>query len=285
MALRRVLTAPGLRILTAELTNLPSPPELFFKLEHELRSARASAASVAAIVARDVAMTAELLKLTNSAYFTTSVQVTTTLQAVRTLGLETIEALVLRIGIFRQLDHASPLMPRMEALNAYSLRIATLAERIAMAEGGDADQAKAAYCAGMLCSVGVLILLDARPQDYLAALSDAETMPLAQAETTRLGADHAALGAYLLGLWGFTSPIVEAVAHSLAPSVCAGCDNPLLTAVHAARALGPAFPLLPQTALPMPKLDMNYLCAARKDLRLELWRSLARDLSLEKSHA
>jgi hypothetical protein len=33
-----------------------------------------------------------------------------------------------------------------------------------------------------------------------------------------LGASHAEIGAYLLGIWGFPAPVVEAVAHHHAPS-------------------------------------------------------------------
>lgn len=286
LALRRLLGSAGLRAALAELANLPSPPELFFRLETELLSPRASVASVAAIIAQDVAMTAELLKLTNSAYFSNNIKATSILQAVRSLGLETIESLVLRIGIFRQLGSDSTMAAEMEALNAYSLRIAALAERIAMAEGADSATAKAAYCAGMLCSVGCLILMDARPDDYRRALQTAATpQPLDRAEDAVLGTNHALLGAYLLGLWGFIDSIVEAVAYGLTPSACPGRDNVVLTAVHAARALGPAFPLLPETALPAPKLDMAYICDSRKDLRIDHWRSLAHTLELETFHA
>lgn len=285
LALRRLLSSAGMRTLLASISDLPTPPDLFFKIEAELQSPRASVASVAAIVAQDMAMTAELLKLTNSAYFSTQVRAASALQAVRTLGLDTIQALVLRIGIFRRFDINSPTISSVIALNRYSLAVATLAERIAKAEGANTATAHAAYCTGMLCSIGALVLLDVKPQPYIAALAGADETSLDEAEEAALGANHAALGAYLLGLWGFPTPVVESVAYSLAPSRCLGCDNLLLTAVHAARALGPDFPLLHRQALPAPKLDMPYLCNARKDLRIDIWRGLAQELAEEEVHA
>lgn len=286
LALRRLLGSERLREALAGLINLPTPPELFFQLESELSSPRASSASVAAIISRDVAMTAELLKLTNSAYFSTNSQATTPLQAVRTLGMEIIEALVLRIGLFRQLDRDSTAAPMMEALNGYSLQVAALAERIAEAEGGSAPIVKAAYCAGMLSSVGSLVFLDSHALDYAKArLEIGQGIPLHEWEETMFGASHALVGAYLLGLWGFADIVVEAVAHSCAPSACVGRDNPVLTAVHAARALGPRFPLLAPQSPSQPKLDMAYICDARKDLRIAHWRELSTSFPSESAHA
>ncbi|MCR6632808.1 MAG: response regulator [Magnetospirillum sp.] len=246
LALRRLLASEGLRTALAGLIDLPTPPDLFFRLEQELRSPRASAASVAAIIGQDVAMTAELLKLTNSSYFAVSGRASTPLQAVRTLGMDIISALVLRIGIFRHLQSTCIQGAIMALLNDYSLRVAGLAERIAAAEGADTAVAKTAYCAGMLSSVGALVLLDTHPQTYPALFIQGSADQSAfAAETQAFGANHALVGAYLLGLWNFADPMVEAVAHACAPSACPVRDNLLLTAVHAARVYGPRFPLIP----------------------------------------
>lgn len=286
LALRRLLGSDGLRAALAGLTNLPTPPELFHRLEAELRSPQVSPASVAAIIAQDVAMTAELLKLTNSSYFSVSGRATTPLQAVRTLGLEIIEALVLRIGLFRHFDSEGEGAQALRALNEYSLQIAALAERIAAAEGADAGTTKAAYCAGMLSSVGSLVLLDAYPEKYQRLLNRvAPDRPLDLEEIETFGASHALIGAYLLGLWNFADPVVEAVAHSCRPSACPGHDNLVLTAVHVARALGPQFPPLQTGAPQQPVLDMDYICEARKDLRIAYWRSLCALPASESIHA
>lgn len=287
LALRRLLSSEGMRAALTGLTNLPTPPELFFQLETELGSPRASAASVAAIIARDVAMTAELLKLTNSSYFSVSGRATTPLQAVRTLGLDIIQPLVLRIGLFRHFESGEKAAESLRNLNQYSLQIAALAERIAASEGADAATAKAAYCAGMLCSVGSLVLLDAHPQQYQRMLERVgPSNSLHMEEIMTFGASHALIGAYLLGLWNFADPVVEAVAHSCWPSACPGRDNLVLTAVHAARALGPQYPPLGTDAPQQPVLDMDYICEARKDLRLAHWHAVcAGDSAMERRDA
>lgn len=283
ISLKRLLSTPALRAVLAGLSNLPSLPDLFLKLDDELRSPQCSAKSVAALIDRDMAMTAELLRLTNSAYFSVAAPVTTTLQAVRTIGLETIQALVLQIGIFRQFSGSAAVAPILEGLTGYCLTIANLAESIAVAMGADQPTAKAAHCAAMLSRIGILVLLDAYPDTYGQILSKVGAdLPLHQAEEQAFGANHALIGAYLLGLWGFAPPLVEAVAFAGNPSACASYDNDLLIALHTAMGLGP--PLSTQMPIEIESpvtLDMAYLIEARKDGQISLWRQLARNVSAE----
>ncbi len=176
LALRRMLNSESLHRAVGGLTNLPSLPDLYLQIEAALNSPNASIRAVADIIGRDIAMTAEILKLTNSAFFSVGARVATPLQAVRTLGLETVQALILRIGIFRQFSGGeADGMAMFNALTAYSLVIARMAETIALAEGADVATGKAAYCAGMLCCLGMVMLLDAKPTEYrriLAAVGD-----------------------------------------------------------------------------------------------------------------
>lgn len=276
LALRELLAAPTLRKVLSGLSTLPSAPGIFLALEKEIRSPQSSVASVAAVIAQDVAMTAEILKLTNSAYFSVSAKVTSPFQAVRLLGVETVESLVLQVGIFRQFAGHGATAPMIVALNDYSLRIASLAEAIAEAEGESAQAVKAAYCAGMLSCVGCLVLLERDASAYGAAMARVgSATPVHAAETAVLGAGHTHAGAYLLGLWGFESKLVEAVAHSCAPSASPSREFTPLTAVHAARALGPRFPLLLPGRTPPDILDDRYLRECGLDRSIDKWRALA----------
>jgi HD-like signal output (HDOD) protein len=215
--------------------------------------------------------------LTNSAFFSVGSRVTTPLHAVRTLGLETVQALVLRIGIFRQFSGHDPTTVAMIAsLTHHSLATARLAEMIAGAEGADLPTAKAAYCAGMLCYLGMLILLDAKPVDYRRVLAKTGPRhPLVAVEEEAFGASHALMGAYLLSLWGFSETMIEAIAQSCRPEKIHEQENVLLTALHAARALGPPVPWLPPGARDVLEPNMTYLQACHKSHRVPLWQALA----------
>lgn len=284
LALRRFLSNSSLQAVLGELSSLPSVPALFLEIDRELRSPNASATSVAKILSKDLAMTAEVLKLTNSAFFTLNARISTPLQAVRTLGLETIQTLVLQVGIFRQTNGGASL-PMLDALNRHGLAQGRLAEAIAREDGADPATVKAAHCAGMLSCIGSLVLLDHASDRYLQALSSvgpSRSQPSVEIEA--FGAAHNHVGAYLLGLWGFADSIVEAVAFADDPAWGPGTDNPVLMAVHAAHALGPSFPLLPKNTDEPEKLDMAYLIDIRKDGSVHRWRQLAAELRSEVDH-
>jgi len=74
--------------------------------------------------------------------------------------------------------------------------------------------------------------------------TDHSATSLPQAEQEAFHASHAELGAYLLGLWGFADPVIEALLLQTHPSSFPGSAKTPLTYVHLARALGPPIPLV-----------------------------------------
>ena len=81
---------------------------------------------------------------------------------------------------------------------------------------------------------------------------------MAAAEKKILGTTHAAVGAYLLGLWGLPMPIVQAVAFHQSPE---NNDDGLtaLIIVHAANAFANAGQLLANGQTDIEELDYPYL--------------------------
>lgn len=277
--LRHLLESPQLRAILTGLTNLPSLPSLFLDLDEELHSPGCSAKTVASIIDKDVSMMAELLRLTNSSYFSVAGPISSTFQAVRMIGLETVQSLVLQIGIFRQFRGKESLVPVLYDITEYSIRIAGLAEKIARTMDVNPPLLLDVHCAATLSLIGVVVLLDAFPDTYADVFrGDENGVPLSKREETAFGASHAVVGAYLLRLWGFPTALVEAVAYAGNPSGCLRYDNPVLTALHAAVALGPepSFGTLGNCA--KEGLDMRYLIEARHDGLVAQWRDLAAEM-------
>lgn len=282
LTLKRLLADECLRQLVTSLRGLPSPSPLFLQLMEEINSETSSAASVSKLIASDVAMSASLLKMTNSAFFSSSGRATTPLQAVRMLGLETIKALVLTAGLFHPFAGRQNLAPLLDKLNHHSWLVAHVAREIAATLRLGSLGEEQAFCAGMMSHVGTLVLLDRLPKQFSFALSQvSETIDLSQAERKTFGACHAELGGYLLGLWGFPAATIDAVIWQHAPSRCtsdpATAEHAsVTTAVHAALALAPPFPLLPPTIkAPAVQLDQTHLQQAAVEHLLPEWQRLS----------
>ncbi len=239
LELRGLLKSEKLRRLVSSLDTLPTPPEVYFGLLEELNSPKASVNSVAEIFSHDVGMTAQIMKLTNTAFFALPIKVTTARDAVQLLGFDTIRAMVLMTGFFSRFKGDANATSALERLSRRSFAIGVLAKTIAEKEGLGKPVADQACCAGALSHVGTLLLIANLPAEFKQAVAMVEKEGIAIIEAERLvfGANHAEFGAYLLGLWGFTDPIIEAVAYHHQPGLCCSRKIGVLTVLHAAQYL------------------------------------------------
>lgn len=234
--LRRHLAGTRLKSFVAELASLPALPQTYHDFMAEVSNPNASTETIATTIERDVAVTATILRLTNSAYFSLPSKITDCRQAVRLLGLETMRSLVAGAGVFRCYKGVPAVQERLNGLCNTSLATAAAARRIAAAAGLPSQGIEHACCGGLLSHIGRFLLLAEHPQCCRKAeeLAQHEGMDLLEAEHHAIGANHAEIGAYLLSLWGFADPVVEAVLHHHGSATAHDDVTDALTAVQAA---------------------------------------------------
>lgn len=238
LALRELLSDQSVQGLISKIGSLPSLPSLYEQMLAELHSPDPSPQRVGEIMARDVAMTAKILQLVNSAFFGLFRQVTHPAEAVRYLGIETVKALVISLHLFSELRPRPLHGFSAEQLWNHSLHVAWAAKRIAWSESHDPSLSNAAFTAGLLHDTGRLVLATALPDRYGPILRELPEHhgPLWELEKERLGTSHAEVGGYLIGIWGLPQEIVEATAlhHRPSSGAFSGSRLPPVTAVHVA---------------------------------------------------
>lgn len=235
-SLRARLRNENLHRLVSQVTSLPSVPAIYNQIVATLETPDVPLRHIGEIIARDVAMTAKVLQLVNSAFFCLPRRISSPEHAVSLLGADTVRALVLSAGIFAQFEGKAVPPSMLEGLNRHSLQVGAAAKALAAAEVTDKQIADDSLLAGLLHDVGILVLLAHFGGSYVELLrrSQTERRPLADVEQASLGATHADVGAYLLGLWGLKDAIVEAVALHHCPSDRIGRDFSPTAAVHVA---------------------------------------------------
>jgi HD-like signal output (HDOD) protein len=69
------------------------------------------------------------------------------------------------------------------------------------------------FLAGTLHDLGKLVLLSSLPDQYrrVIELTEERNITMPEGEQEILGASQSAVGSYLVGLWGFRGPIIEAI--------------------------------------------------------------------------
>jgi len=279
LRLADIFTDERVRDAVARVETLPVLPSIFAELTEELRSPNASVNTIGDILARDVGMATGLLRLVNSSFFGMPQRVSSTRQAVTLLGLETIRALVLAHGLFSRFDADRYPGFGLGRLWDHSLRVARMAKVLATLEDADKVEKDACFMAGMVHDVGKLMLAELFETEYREVLTATQTRnvtPL-EAEEGILAVSHAAVGAYLLGLWGFEEAVVFGVAGHHRPGTFGDGPPLAIPLVHAANALDHELVVIHGSYAPHP-LDTVALDAMGYGGRAEAWREACRDV-------
>lgn len=215
--LHQWLSDPKLRTTLGSVDALPSAPSTCHEINRALALPEVSPIEIADLVAKDPAMTAKVLQLVNSSFFGFPHKMKSARDAVAYLGLDLLSSLVTNVAVFRQFKPRTRILGfSVDALQERSMALNRIIRSIAVEYPElEAD----ASLAGLLCDVGQLALAAHAPGDLAAALAHAKKEgidPNASAEELGL-VPHAAVGAYMLALWGFPDCIVEAVAYHFCP--------------------------------------------------------------------
>lgn len=275
-ALRAVLANPALRTLVSEIKALPSLPSIYQDLMQEMQAPQASLKKASRIVAKDLGMVTKILQLVNSAFFGLRTHVSDPEQAVALLGFDTIKSLVLSSQVFAQFDQTRLPSFSLEELWRHAMLTGTWARRIAKDAGANQQVMDEAFTAALLHDVGVLVLVANKPDEYAQVLEQVRSkhIPDWAAEREVFGADHAHVGAYLLGIWGLGDGIVEAVAFHQHPGDYQGSGFRAVTAVHVGNAMAETQMRTSAGTGELVGLDQDYLTRENLLSSVPLWREL-----------
>lgn len=234
--LREVMRLPALRTIATGLECLPPIPEIHRRLLSELDRPDATAASIGAVLAEDVAMTAKMLQLVNSAFFGSVRPIYTAQDAVTRLGVNTVRGVVVAMRLFEQAVGAMTPTLSMNSMWRRAFAVSAACRLEAVALGLNEAAAANASLAGMLHEVGRLTLAVQTPARYTEAIAVATATgrSIASVEAECFGASQGELGGYLLGLWGFDQSLVDAVVYHARPAESTDNAPTCLTALHLA---------------------------------------------------
>lgn len=256
--------------LIAQMDCLPSIPSVLNEIVEKLRNDDCSLEDIGEIIAKDLAMTAKLLKLVNSAFFGLRREISNPSDAVSYLGLDTMKSLVLAVNAFSSFEGKKTGPISLEGLWSHSLTVASVSKQIALSTGAGKAQVDEAFIAGMLHDIGKLALAVNLPQEYAKALDASKTLgiPGCAAEETAFGANHADIGGYLLSLWGLAPRVVDAITWHHEPMHGDLSGFTPLAAVHIANAL--TYEKTDGSA----RLDLQFVDKLALTENLESWRTL-----------
>ncbi|HXZ11386.1 MAG TPA: response regulator [Candidatus Sulfotelmatobacter sp.] len=279
-SLSAILNNKLLASTVGSVKDLPVLPRTYLALRQELADPECAIKKIVRLVEQDVAISAKVLQLVNSALFGLPREISTVQTAVSFLGIEMLQSMVLSAGVFHLFEAADSVPGfSFEALYEHSQLVAKIAGRFSLPP----YLHNIAIVAGLLHDVGKLLLATRSSRHFSRAVMGAreENRPLFDVEAELMGVSHAEIGAYLLGIWGLPSPVVEAVAHHHHPGRVPQQELDAVGAVHIANFLAHEHPVhrVPgaQPAYRAPQPD--YLEALGMSDQMAHWGEMAEEMA------
>jgi HD-like signal output (HDOD) protein len=217
------------------LKSLPPFPAVALQLLSVLDDEDVPMKKIVDLLRIDPALSAEILRVSNSALYGLSRRVDNISHAIVILGTEAVKRLALTVALGR-FSHSFLRNQSLRICWDHSVACALLAEEIAVASGGLKDRA---YTGGLLHDVGRLALLACYPVEYgnLIVVARENDFDELECERQLFDIDHCAAGEWLGHHWNLPTDVVEAIAHHHSADVT---DNSLLSIVTAANAVADA---------------------------------------------
>ncbi len=203
-----------------QVKSFPGMPTTAAKLLPLLREPDSSIARIEDLIKYDPGLTANLLKLTNSAYFGLPSRISSVRQAILLLGRKRLLQLVTTMCMSGLMKKSVPGYDLPQGgLWRHSVAVAVAADRLV--QSLKITQADEVFTAALLHDIGKMILGDYVQED-LKSIQEmaAKGISFEVAEYMVLGTNHADIGARILKSWSMPEELVHAVAWHHDPDQC-----------------------------------------------------------------
>jgi HD-like signal output (HDOD) protein len=176
--------------IARDVDSLPHFPESILTLLTLTSDPEMEITEVARTVSTDPALTADLLKLVNSAYYMLPRRVANILQAIKLIGIRGLRNLLYSYGTKRVLAFV----------------LARSLKRIK-------DDLDDVFVAGVLHDLGLIVVTDLHPdlQDKIRRFCKDKEIPLRLLENFSYGLNHADLGGLIASKWNFPEQLIEGI--------------------------------------------------------------------------
>lgn len=201
-------------VLRPDRGNLPSFPQAAAKLLETSRDGTTSLKDISKIIETDPGLSAQVLKMVNSAMYGLGRDITTLSDAVVLLGLDEIKKQAIGLTLFKEMIHTGEDTHIDRLLFwRHSLAVAVLGREIARKTGY--VNPEEAYIAGLLHDLGKIFLDLQGEADYGEFIRTISTTTdiVIESERRQIGLGHDDIGAYFCAQWQLPDKLVAAVKY------------------------------------------------------------------------
>ncbi|NLV66110.1 MAG: HDOD domain-containing protein [Spirochaetes bacterium] len=203
------------RIL-ADVESLPTFPENIIELQRLCSEKNTTIDAISDRISRDPALTADVIKLSNSAGFVPGKKIVTIKEAVKIIGLKNLNLILTASATRKILDNK---YKKFEVIWEHCIRVAYYSRELAKKKNL-ASLADSAFIAGLLHDIGKIVLLSADPNvvNIISEITRNKQMRSSSIlEEISIGVSHAEIGGLIANKWNFPADLTKAIEFHHSP--------------------------------------------------------------------
>jgi HD-like signal output (HDOD) protein len=230
----------GLFQRLSEIQNLPTLPEIVFRIQKLIMSEEGDSTLLARIIEQDPALTAKILKVANSSFYcSTGGKISSISRAITRIGFNEVGHIALAVNFVQQFSHKSDILD-YRLFWKHALTAAYLCMHIAETPTSGHFSVRdrhTLFLAGLLHDIGILIydqFFHAKFEEIIIKAVSEEISFLVAEKLVVPTEMHGVLGGELLGLWKIEPAVAAAVRFHHAPGKAPESNQKLACIVHLA---------------------------------------------------
>lgn len=192
---------------------LPTLPVIFEKLNRMMDDPHVSNKKIADLMMKDQAMVTKVLKLCNSALYSTRKEITNLTQAITFLGFNILKQLIFQVSLVKMFTISDDDIPEFDITTFWEHSLGTayftnlIVKHLKLQPNDDY------YVAGLLHDIGKLVIYQFYPDKFAAIVKKQikENLMDIKAEEAVLGVNHNEIGGYLAQSWKFKPEIIDVI--------------------------------------------------------------------------
>jgi putative nucleotidyltransferase with HDIG domain len=193
-----------MREIIPKIKDLPTLPSVVTKIIEMTEDLKSSAEDIAKVIAMDQALTAKVLRISNSAYYGFGQRISSLDRAVVALGFKIVKNLALSISAFEAFptSYEEGDFDRRKFWE-HAVGCAVISKLLAKRTGYPHARLEEVFTAGLLHDIGKVVLDRYFHDEFCSAVRMAvkENIPIIEAEDKVLGINHTEIGHRLAFTW------------------------------------------------------------------------------------
>ncbi|PLX70604.1 MAG: phosphohydrolase [Denitrovibrio sp.] len=190
---------------------LASFPDIYYKINEVLNSPKSSASHMADVVEKDTSLSAKLLKIVNSAFYSFPSRIDSIRRAITIIGTKELATLAVGVSAIEAFKGIPAELTNMKLFLRHSIACGVFARLLGTYLDGVSTERL--FVSGLLHDVGRLVIFRSLPDHsaYSLYASISENRPLCDVEREIFGFEHAEVGSALMEKWKFPTKLVRNV--------------------------------------------------------------------------